>query len=98
MDKLLVGMRSVGERVDELSALVRRVRAKVEAGLTEETKRMIVDLLDLAVRIGVEGEQRYADVVCHLTLGEARLRIVGVDDVSTNTTGTRTCTRSSAAP
>jgi site-specific DNA recombinase len=87
LDGLLAGMRSVGERVDELTALVQRVRAKVDAGLTDETKRTIIDLLDLRVKIDVdEVGDKYADVTCQLTLDEARLLVAGVDDSSVNST------------
>jgi|GEM_PF-5220512 len=90
VDGLLVGMRSVTDRVDELTALVQRVRAKVDAGLTDETKRTIIDLLDLRVKIDVdEAGNKYADVVCQLTLDEARLLVAGVDNSSVTTTDRR---------
>jgi site-specific DNA recombinase len=99
LDAQLEGMSSIAERVDELSALVRAIRAKVEAGLSEETKRTIIDLLDVEVLINVEEETRYADVTCHLILDRARLLVAGVvEDLNATTTDRRSGTRSSAAP
>lgn len=98
LDAILVGMSSLAERVDELSVLVRAIRAKVEAGLSEETKRTIIDLLDVEVLITTEGDTKYADVTCHLVLDKARLLVAGVEDLNAATTGTRSGTRSSAGP
>ena len=98
LDTLLEGMSSIAERVDELSALVRAIRAKVEAGLSEETKRTIIDLLDVEVAITTEGQNKYADVTCHLILDKARLLVAGVEDVSVNTTDRHSGTHSSAVP
>jgi hypothetical protein len=89
LDNLIEGMSSIAERVDELSALVRAIRAKVEAGLSEETKRTIIDLLDVEVLITTEGDTKYVDVTCHLILDQARLLVAGVEDVSANTTDMR---------
>ncbi len=89
LDNLLMGMSSIAERVDQLSALVRAIRAKVAAGLSEETKRMIIDLLDVEVLITTEGEQKYADVTCHLILDKARLLVAGIEDVSVTNTDRR---------
>lgn len=98
LNVLLSGMRSVCERVDELSVFVQTIRAKVEAGLSEETKRKIIDLLDLEVLIDAEDGQKYANVTCHLTLDEARLLIAGIKGSSVNTKDSYTCKHSFAAP
>jgi hypothetical protein len=90
IDGLLAGMQSVGERVNELSDLVRAIREKIEAGPREETKRIIIDLLDVQVLIVFEDGQKYADVTCHLTMDSARLLVAGVGDLSKTTTDTRT--------
>jgi hypothetical protein len=74
------------ERVDELSVLVRTIRAKMDLGLSEETKRTIIDLLDVEVHITTEGEAKYADVTCHLILDMARLLVAGVEDVRVHNT------------
>lgn len=98
LDNILIGMSSIAERVDELSALVRAIRAKVEAGLSEETKRTIIDLLDVEVQVVTEGDTKYADVTCHLVLDKARLLVAGVEDLNATTTDRQSGRRSSAAP
>jgi site-specific DNA recombinase len=98
IDGLLAGMQSIGERVNELSDLVRAIREKIEAGPHEETKRIIIDLLDVQVLIVLEDGQKYADVTCHLTMDSARLLVAGMDDLSKTTTDRHSGSYWSAAP
>ena len=79
-------MRSAGERVDELSALVQTLRAKLDAGLSDVAKRTIIDLLDVTVLIDTADEQKYVEVACQLTLDRARLRIAGGPGSSVDST------------
>jgi site-specific DNA recombinase len=80
LDGLLAGMRSITGRVDELTALVQRVRATGNASLTDDMKHTIIDLLDLHVKIDVDkAGNKYANVVCKLTLDETRLLVMGVN-------------------
>lgn len=98
LDLQLVGMSSIAERVDVLSSLVRVIRAKVESGLSEETKRTIIDLLDVEVLITTEEGKKYADVTCRLILDKARLLVAGIEDVSVTSTGRHSDMRWFAAP
>jgi hypothetical protein len=56
--------------------LVRQIRANLGRGVTDETKRFIIELLDTQVTLLVENGEKYLDVVCYLTLDEVRLKLV----------------------
>ena len=91
-------MRSAGERVDELSALVQTLRAKLDAGLSDAAKRTIIDLLDVTVLIDIADEQKYVEATCQLTLDRARLRIADGPSSSVDSTLRRSGRRWSAKP
>lgn len=62
--------------VDELVTLAEELQARIAAGLTDETRRRIIDLLDTTITLSKEDDQRYVDVVCRLTADSERLVIV----------------------
>jgi hypothetical protein len=99
LDGAIQGFSTMQEQVDQLCALVRVIRERIKAGLSPETKRKIIDLLDASVRLSIdEGERKIAEVVCRLTLDEARLLVGGVGDEIVTATGSCSGTRWSGAP
>ena len=69
-----------------------------DLGLSEETKRTIIDLLDVEVLITIEGNIKYVDGTCHLILDKARLLVAEVQDISVTSTGSCSGRRWFAAP
>lgn len=66
----------VDTRADELCASVRACRARIDAGLSNETKRKIVDIADVTVVLRVIEGKKYADATCHLTCDHRVVPIV----------------------
>jgi hypothetical protein len=57
---------------------MRQIRANLDAGMTLEDQRKIIDLIELRVVVGLEAGEAYADVTCQLTLEHARLHLSGI--------------------
>jgi len=71
----LQGLTISQDNAERLCTVVRQIRSKLDGGITEETKRYIIDLLDTEVTLLTENDEKYIDVVCYLTLDEVRLRL-----------------------
>ena len=90
VDKELATLLTVRDREAAIVLQVRKIRERLTAGVTNETKRRIIDLLDLEVTtVMSEGGIREVDVVARFTEDHARLIIAGLADptdciVSTN--------------
>ena len=96
IEQQLKGLTITQDNAERLCALVRQIRANLDRGVTDETKRFIIELLDTHVTLLVEDDEKYLDVVCYLTLDEVRLKLVEpgmpVSFVSTSSAAGKGCT------
>lgn len=78
LEARLAALTTTQEGAERLCALVREIRGNLERGVSMATRRQVMELLDVEVTLVLHDGEKFADVVCYLTLDAKRLRLSGM--------------------